>query len=94
MKELLGKVAAKLKAIFTVVNWKDVGVRAVKTFVQAFFSCVVAALSDVSFFTQEAALKTLFISAMSAAASAVWNGVISPALKVLQEKADQEMAGK
>lgn len=93
MKELWGKLKTKVKLIFSAVDWKDVGVRAVKTFAQAFLSCVVAAVSDVTFFTQAAALKTLFISAMSAAASAVWNGVVSPALKVLQERADQEIGG-
>ncbi len=91
IKTVAAKAAAKCKAIFTVVNWKDVGVRAVKTFFQAAFACITAAVADISFFSQEAAFKTLIISAISAGASAVWNGVVSPALKAMQEKADEEM---
>jgi len=63
------------------VNWKDVGVRALKTFVQSFVGAIVTlfAAGDVP---GSAMTKTAIISALAAAISAVWNGVINPALGV------------
>ena len=62
-------------------DWKDVGIRALKTFIQSFVGAMVTLLAaggePGSAFTQ-----TAIISALAAAISAVWNGVINPALGV------------
>lgn len=60
-------------------DWKDVGIRALKTFIQSFVGAMVTLFAaggePGSAFTQ-----TAIISALAAAVSAVWNGVINPAL--------------
>ena len=62
-------------------DWKDVGIRALKTFIQSFVGAMVTLFAaggePGSTFTQ-----TAIISALAAAVSAVWNGVINPALGV------------
>jgi len=62
-------------------DWKDVGIRALKTFIQSFVGAMVTLLAAAgepgSAFTRSA-----IISALAAAVSAVWNGVINPALGV------------
>lgn len=66
------------------VNWKDVAVRAVKTFVQTAVATVVAGLNGVDVFAADGGFwLTLAISAGAAGVSAVWNGMIEPAVKPL-----------
>lgn len=70
-------------------DWKDVGIRAIKTFAQSFIGALVTlfAAGDVP---GSAMTKTAIISALAAAISAVWNGVINPALGVNVEKPPEE----
>ena len=67
-------------------DWKDVGIRALKTFIQSFVGALITlfAAGDPNVFTQ-----TAIISALAAAISAVWNGVVNPALGVPHEPPDQ-----
>ena len=82
-------VLVKLKAIFGVVNWKDVLIRSLKTFVQAALAFASTALSTGNIV--HGISQTLVLSALAAGIAAVWNGVLSPALKAVHEKADQEI---
>ena len=82
-------VLVKIKAIFGVVNWKDVLIRSLKTFVQAALAFASTALSTGNIV--HGISQTLVLSALAAGIAAVWNGVLSPALKAVHEKADQEM---
>ena len=65
----------------TVVNWKDVLTRALKTFAQAAASCLIASLSGVDF-TAGGKAETfwigLILSACAAGISAAWNGILQP----------------
>lgn len=67
-------------------NWKDIGNRAIKTFVQAFIASVVANLTVLSEAIGNDNLKGVIISigigAVSAGVSAVWNIVISPIVQL------------
>ena len=83
MKQFFKKSWAKLVLIFSVVNWKDVAVRAFKTLVQAFIASVGVSLASGH------ALDTVLTSALAAAASALWNGVLSPVWKAIGQKADE-----
>ena len=82
-------VLVKIKAIFGVVNWKDVLIRSLKTFVQAALAFASTALSTGNIV--HGISQTLVLSALAAGIAAVWNGVLSPALKAIHEKADQEI---
>lgn len=62
-------------------NWKDVAIRAIKTFIQTAVSYLIAALSGVDFFggdVSETFWVGLALSAGASGASAAWNGVIEP----------------
>ena len=62
---------------------KDVLIRALKTFIQAFVSIAIAQLAGVNFIEGEDLMNVLIgiaISAGAAGVSAVWNGVLSPLL--------------
>ena len=66
------------------IDWKDVGIRAVKTFVQTAASYLIAALGGVDFFAGdkgETFYVGLFLSAGAAGLSAVWNGILAPLFK-------------
>jgi hypothetical protein len=64
------------------VDWKDVLVRAVKTFVEAVLAFGVAELSGKDIFVLTRDMwGALAISAAAAGISAVWNGVIEPLVK-------------
>lgn len=52
---------------------KDIAVRAVKTFVQAFLSVVALGVGDV---VNVSTLKALLVAGLSAGISAVWNVVV------------------
>ena len=60
-------------------NWKDIGIRAFKTFVQSFVGALVTLFASGSE-PGAAFTKTAIISALAASLSAVWNVVINPAL--------------
>lgn len=63
-----------------IVDWKDVVIRAVKTFLQTAVSYLIAALGGVDFGSNLG--RTFWIglglSAGAAGLSAVWNGVLQP----------------
>lgn len=66
------------------VDWKDVVVRAIKTFVEAVVAFASTELAGVDLFAAEQGFwPALAISAVAAGVSAVWNGLIDPALKPL-----------
>ena len=66
------------------VNWKDVAVRAVKTFAEAAVAFVGAELAGVDIFAVDKGMwLALGVSAAAAGISAVWNGLIEPAVKPL-----------
>jgi hypothetical protein len=59
----------------------DTFIRAFKTFLQAFLSCIAAGLSGVNFMVMDQSANwwlSLALSAGAAALSAAWNGVIKP----------------
>ena len=87
IQQVWNKSLVKLRAIFGVVNWKDVLIRSLKTFVQAALAFASTALSTGNIV--HGISQTLVLSALAAGIAAVWNGVLSPALKAVHEKADQ-----
>ena len=83
MKQFFKNAWVKLGLIFSVVDWKDVAVRAFKTLVQAFIASVGLSIASGN------ALDTVLTSALAAAVSALWNGVLSPVWKAIGQKADE-----
>lgn len=74
------------------INWKDVGRRALKTFIQAMIAALVAdgtmLTGSLSNFTAaKHVLMTALVGAVAAGVSAVWNTVVSPILAE-EEKSD------
>lgn len=65
------------------IDWKDVGIRALKTFVQAGCSSMAILLSSGS---EDVFTGTAMISVLAAGISAVWNGVVNPLLDKLIKK--------
>ena len=66
------------------VNWKDVIVRAAKTFAQAFIACAGAELAGMDLFAIDKGMwVAVGLSAAAAGISAVWNGMIEPVVKPL-----------
>lgn len=66
------------------VNWKDVAIRAVKTFAEAFIAFLMAEVSGAELFAMDKGMWcAVVISAAAAGISAVWNGMIEPAVKPL-----------
>lgn len=64
------------------INWKDVGIRALKTFVQAACASTVTLLNSG---VEDVLSATAIISVLAAGISAVWNAVISPLLEKLSK---------
>ena len=85
MKQFWAKAWAKLKAIFGVVKWRDVAIRAGKTIVQAFVASVGVSLAS------GRSLDTVLTSALAGVASALWNGVLAPVWAAIGKKADEEL---
>lgn len=64
------------------INWKDVFVRAIKTFAEAFIACVGAEVAGMDIFAIDKSMwAAVGISAAAAGISAVWNGMIEPVIK-------------
>ena len=68
----------KIISTFKDINWKSVGIKALKTFIQAFVASV--CISDFLFVTDIETLRTMAVSTAiagaSAGISAVWNAGI------------------
>ena len=70
------------------INWKDVATRAIKTFVEAFIACAGAELAGMDIFAIDKGMWcAVGLSAAAAGISAVWNGMIEPALKPMLPEA-------
>ena len=66
------------------VNWKDVAVRAAKTFIEAFVAFEGAELAGMDLFAIDKGMwAAVGVSAVAAGISAVWNGMIEPVVKPL-----------
>ena len=66
------------------VNWKDVAVRAAKTFIEAFVAFIGAELAGMDLFAIDKGMwAAVGLSVAAAGISAVWNGMIEPAMKPL-----------
>ena len=64
------------------INWKDVAIRALKTFVEAFIACAGAELAGMDLFAIDKGMWcAVGISAAAAGISAVWNGMIEPVVR-------------
>jgi hypothetical protein len=69
------------------IDWKDVTIRAIKTFMEAFFAFAGAELAGMDLFSIGKDMWcAVGISAAAAGISAVWNGMIEPALNALTKK--------
>ena len=70
------------------IDWNDVLIRAIKTFMEAFFAFAGAKLAGMDLFSIGKDMWiAVGISAAAAGISAVWNGMIEPALDALTKKA-------
>jgi len=68
------------------VNWRDVGIRAVKTFAEAAVAFIGAQLAGVDVFAIDRGMWcAVGISAAAAGISAIWNGMIEPAIQPLMK---------
>lgn len=85
MKQFFKNAWVKLVVIFSVVDWKDVAVRAAKTLVQAFIASLGLSIASGT------PLDSVLTSALAAAVSALWNGVLSPVWQAIGNKADEEL---
>ena len=66
------------------VNWKDVAVRAFKTFVEAAVAFAGAELAGLDLFAIDKGMwYAVCLSAAAAGVSAIWNGMVEPAIKPL-----------
>ena len=67
----------------TNVNWKDVLIRSVKTFVETAVAFLLAELAGAEIFVMDKGVwLSVGVSAAAAGAAAVWNGVIEPMMKL------------
>ena len=86
MRQRLGMLTGK--RMFPRLSRKDL-IRSLKTFVQAALAFASTALSTGNIV--HGISQTLVLSALAVGIAAVWNDVLSPALKAVHEKADQEI---
>ena len=71
------------------VDWKDVAIRAVKTFTQTAAAAFLAGLDGVDLFAAQYSFwGALALSAGAAGVSAVWNGLIEPVIGPMLTKAE------
>lgn len=69
------------------IDWKDVFVRAIKTFAEAAIAFVGAEMAGADIFAVgKDVWFAVGISAAAAGVSAVWNGMIEPALKMVKKE--------
>ena len=69
------------------LDWKDVGIRAVKTFLEAAAAFVMAEIAGAELFEIGGQMwYAIGISAAAAGISAVWNGVIEPLISPVIDK--------
>lgn len=70
--------------MFKKVNWKDVGIRSLKTFIEAAIPLILTALTGIDYAGDGNTIKSVLIATLLSAAAtgicAVWNGVINPLL--------------
>ena len=64
------------------IDWKDVGIRALKTFIQAACGSIVTLLANGG---DSVVTDAAVISVVAAGVSAVWNGVVNPLLNSLMK---------
>lgn len=65
------------------IDWKDVLIRSIKTFVETVAAFLIAELAGVEIFSTDKSMWiSIALSAVAAGVAAVWNGVIEPALKL------------
>ena len=60
------------------INWKDIGIRALKTFIQAFIGSIILGITSIDYTTltkdnYKAVLLPIAIGGISAGISACWN---------------------
>lgn len=71
------------------VDWKDVTIRAAKTFAQTAAAAFLAGMEGVDLFAAQYSFwGALALSASAAGVSAVWNGLIEPVIGPMLAKAD------
>ena len=72
------------------VDWKDVGIRAAKTFLEAAAAFLIAEITGTELFSIGGQMwGAIGLSAVAAGVSAVWNGVIEPLIApVVSDKSD------
>lgn len=66
--------------MFQNINWKDIAIRALKTFAQGFLGSLTITVPTMHDFTWTT-LSSLLIAAVSAGASAVWNLLVEVSKK-------------
>ena len=68
------------------INWRDVLVRTVKTFIQSFVSYLIMSINGLNFFgdttMSQRIVKGFILGAVTAGLCAVWNSVLSPLLDI------------
>lgn len=75
------------------MDYRDVAIRAVKTFLETGVTAFLAGLNGIDLFaTEQGFWIGLLLSAGAAGISAVWNGLIEPMAKALMDR--KETAGK
>ena len=92
MKQFFVRVGQSLREAFTVVDWKDVLVRSVKTFAQAYAAFVATALASGGLVY--GVHESLWLSALAAGIAAVWNGVLAPAFRAVWHVIDDFIGSK
>jgi hypothetical protein len=78
-------IKQKIRELLSGIDWKDVGIRALKTFAETVLSCLFAAMTD---HTQIA-----IVGVLSFAVTAVWNAVLEPVAKILLAKVQGWLGG-
>lgn len=64
------------------IDWKDVLVRSMKTFIETAVACLLTSFTEINLFDTDAGVwLAIGLSAGSAGCSAVWNGIIQPIVK-------------
>lgn len=68
-------------------DYRDVAIRAAKTFVEAVIAFVMAEIAGTELFEMDAGMwAAIAISAAAAGVSAVWNGVLEPMIRPVMDR--------